>query len=59
MTAETLADRIALELLSYEGAAAIWRLHVVAARVHRDGYTRAAGTLLEIADAAERLVSDD
>jgi hypothetical protein len=54
MTAGTLAEKIALELLAREGASAVWQLHVVAAKVYQDGGARVAGVLLEIADAAER-----
>ena len=54
MTAGILAEKIALELLAHDGASAVWQLHVVAAKVYRDGGARAAGILLDIADAAER-----
>ena len=54
MTVQTFAERIALELLAREGLAAIWQLHVAAATAYNDGYRRAAETVLEIADAAER-----
>ena len=55
MTAGILAEKIALELLARDGASAVWQLHVVAAKVYQDGgCARAAGVLLEIADAAER-----
>ena len=54
MTEGTLAEKIALELLARDGASAVWQLHVVAARVYQDGCARAAGVLLDIADAAER-----
>jgi len=54
MTVSTVAEKIALELLVSDGSSAIWQLHLVAATAYRDGYTRAADALLEIADAAER-----
>ncbi len=54
MMVQTFAEKIALELLARDGTSAVWQLHVVAARIYRDGYARAAGVLLEIADAAER-----
>ena len=61
MTREGAADdrgdtcrKIALELLARDGASAVWQLHVVAAKVYQDGGARAAGVLLDIADAAER-----
>jgi hypothetical protein len=46
-------ESVALTLLVREGIAAIWQLHLSAAKVHRDGH-RAAATIIEIADAAER-----
>jgi len=55
MTADTFAEKIAVELLARDGSAAVWRLHLVAASAHHDGCLRAAESLLEIADAAERL----
>src|SRR4030081_14553 len=51
MTAGTLAEKIALELLARDGASAVWQLHVVAAKVYRDGGARAAGGPLDISDA--------
>jgi hypothetical protein len=40
--------------LEREGISAVWQLHLAAAAAYRDGYRRAAETVLEIADAAER-----
>jgi hypothetical protein len=40
--------------LAREGISAVWQLHIAAATAYRDGYRRAAETVLEIADAAER-----
>jgi hypothetical protein len=56
---DSLAEQIAAELLKSDGLAAIWKLHVVAGRVHRDGYPREADKLLMIADAAEEAVRHD
>ena len=50
----TFVEKIALELLTRDGTSAVWQLHLVAATAYRDGHTRAADALLEIADAAER-----
>ena len=50
----TFVEKIALELLTRDGTSAVWELHLVAAAAYRDGHTRAADALLEIADAAER-----
>jgi hypothetical protein len=54
MTVSTFVEKIALELLARDGTSAVWQLHLVAAAAYRDGYARAAGALVEIADAAER-----
>ena len=60
MTAGILAEKIALELLARDGASAVWQLHVVAAKVYRDGGARAAGVLLvsvrKHVDSAESVV---
>jgi hypothetical protein len=54
MTVFTFAEKIALELLARDGTSAVWQLHLVAAKAYRDGFTKAADALVEIADAAER-----
>ena len=54
MNAPTFAEKLAVRLLAREGISAVWQLHVAAASAYRDGYRRAAETVLEIADAAER-----
>lgn len=41
-------------MLAREGIAAIWTLHLAAARAYRDGHKAMAATIIEIADAAER-----
>jgi hypothetical protein len=56
---DNLAEHVAAELLKTDGLAAVWKLHMVASRVHRDGYPREAERLLRIADAAEELVQRD
>ena len=48
----TLAERVADELLKRDGAAVIWQAHQTAARLEREGNRRAAEILLSIADAA-------
>ena len=53
---DTLAKDVAAELLRTDGVAAIWKLHVVAARVYQDGFPTQAEKLLRIADAAENAV---
>jgi hypothetical protein len=50
----TFVEKIALELLTRDGTSAVWQLHLVAATAYRDGHTRAADALLQIADAAEQ-----
>ncbi|TMJ58169.1 MAG: hypothetical protein E6G81_11405 [Alphaproteobacteria bacterium] len=54
MKTSTFAEKLAVRLLAREGVSAVWQLHVAAATAYRDGYRRAAETVLEIADAAER-----
>jgi hypothetical protein len=48
------AEKVALDLLERDGIAVIWLLHLTATQAYRDGHPRAAETLLEIGDAAER-----
>jgi hypothetical protein len=50
----TFVENIALELLARDGVPAVWQLHLAAAKAHRDGFTRAADALLQIADAVEQ-----
>jgi len=50
----TWTENLALTMLAREGIAAIWQLHLSAARAYRDGHGAAAAKIIEIADAAER-----
>ena len=50
----TRTENLAMTMLAREGVAAIWTLHLAAAKADRDGYKGAATTIIEIADAAER-----
>jgi len=50
----TRAENLALTLLARDGIAAIWTLHLSAAKAYRDGDKAAAAGIIEIADAAER-----
>ena len=47
---------LALKMLTRDGIAAIWALHLSAARAYREGRkaAAAAAAIIEIADAAER-----
>jgi hypothetical protein len=54
---DSLAKDVAAELLKTDGVAAIWKLHMVAARVFQDGHPAEAEKLLRIADAAEHAIS--
>lgn len=54
MTGPTFTETLAVRLLARDGISAIWQLHIAAAAAYRDGYKRAAETVLQIADAAER-----
>ena len=51
--AGTLTDKLALSILSREGIAAIWQLHMAAADAHQTGHPHAAEAILDIAEAAE------
>ena len=50
MNGPTFTESLAVRLLARDGIAAIWQLHVAAAAAYRDGYQRAAETVLQIAD---------
>ena len=50
----TPAEVIALSLLARDGVSAIWKLHLSAAGVYRDGHKGVAAGIIDIADAAER-----
>jgi len=50
----TRTENLALTVLAREGIAAIWRLHLLAARAYRDGNKAMAAAIIEIADTAER-----
>jgi hypothetical protein len=41
-------------MLNRYGLAAIWQLHLAAARAHREGNMLAARSIIDIADAAEQ-----
>lgn len=56
---DSLTESVAIELLRRDGASVIWQAHVTAARVYRDGESRAAEILLNIADAAEEAMRRD
>jgi hypothetical protein len=50
----TPTEIVALSLLTQDGIAAIWQLHLSAALAYRDGQKAVAAGVIEIADAAER-----
>ena len=43
-----------MTMLARDGIAAIWLLHLSAARAYREGHKAAAAGIIEIAEAAER-----
>lgn len=49
------SEQVAANLLKRHGLAAIWQLHLSAAKAYRDGNELAARSILDIADAAERV----
>jgi hypothetical protein len=53
---QTITSDIASRMLARNGIAAIWPLQVAAAIVYRTGNRTAAECILEMADAAERLL---
>jgi hypothetical protein len=53
--AETTSEKLAARMLSLTGIAAIWDAHVAAAAAHGLGEVEMAASLMEIAEAAERL----
>jgi SLT domain-containing protein len=50
----TRAENLAMTMLARDGIAAIWMLHLSAARAYRDGHKLAAAGIIEIAEAAEQ-----
>jgi len=58
MKVPTFSEKLAVRLLAREGISAVWQLHIAAATAYRDGYRRAAETVLEIADALRALGAD-
>ena len=49
------SEQVAANMLRRYGLAAIWQLHLSAAKAYRQGNARAARSILDIADAAERV----
>ena len=50
----TRVENIALTMISRDGVAVIWELHLIAAKAYREGSAASAAAIIEIADAAER-----
>ena len=48
------AEQVASNMLNRFGLAAIWQLQLAAARADREGNVKAAKSIAEIGDAAER-----
>jgi hypothetical protein len=53
---ETIAEKLVLQMLAGSGDAVIWDLQLAAAQAKRNGKLELAASLLEIAEAAERLL---
>jgi hypothetical protein len=49
------SEQVAVNMLNRYGLAAIWQLHLSAGKAYREGNGLAALTILNIADAAERV----
>ena len=54
MTRQNFAELFAARMLASEGIAAVWRLHVAAARAYQNRHLDTAETIIAIADSAER-----
>ena len=52
----TLIESLATSVLDSKGIGAIWQLHLDAAYAHQTGYPIAADAILELAEAAERVL---
>jgi hypothetical protein len=50
----TRLENIALTMITRDGIAVIWELHLIAAKAYREGSKESAAAIIEIADAAER-----
>ena len=55
MLTETTAEKLAPRMLALTGIAAIWDAHVAAAAAYGLGKHEMAASLIEMAEAAERL----
>ena len=55
MHSETVAEKLASRMLASNGVAAIWDLHLAAAAAKGAGKVEVAASLIEIAEAAERV----
>ena len=51
-----LIESLATSILDSKGIGAIWQLHLDAAYAHQTGYPVAAEAILELAEAAERVL---
>jgi hypothetical protein len=51
---DKLPNGIASRMLAHNGMAAIWELQVAASIAYRTGNFAAAGSIMDLADAAER-----
>ncbi len=49
------SEQVAANMLNRYGLAAIWQLHLSAAKAYREGNGLAAVSILDVADAAERV----
>ena len=52
----TLIESLATSILDSKGIGAIWQLHLDAAYAYQTGYPVAANAILELAEAAERVL---
>ena len=50
-----MAEKLARDMLERDGVAAIWELHIAALAAKEAGKLEVAASLVEVAEAAERL----
>ena len=55
MLTRTMAEKLARDMLARDGVAAIWELHIAALAAKDAGKLEVAASLVEVAEAAERL----
>ena len=55
MLTRIMAEKLARDMLERDGVAAVWELHIAALAAKEAGKLEVAASLVEVAEAAERL----